>query len=143
MSASVVTCSNEQIQPLLTQLRDRTLKPKQVRTLISQVTQLIAQEAIVAPTPGEKIAVIVILRSGMQMAEPFVDGLPDDTETVIYHLGLFRDRASLQPVEYYNKLPAKDPKIKHAYVLDPLLATGGTITAAINILKYVHTPLFG
>lgn len=137
MSASVTTCSNELIQTILTQLRDTSLKPKQVRDLISQSTQLIAREAIIPPSSEEKIAIVVILRSGMQMTEPFVNELPTDTETVIYHLGLFRDKASLQPVEYYNKLPQKDPRIKHAYVLDPILATGGTITAAINILKYV------
>ena len=52
----------------------------------------------------------------------------------VFHLGLYRDKVSLQPVEYYNKLPPNDPQ-DMCLVLDPMLATGGTAIAAINILK--------
>lgn len=54
----------------------------------------------------------------------------------VYHLGLFREKGTLEPVEYYNKLPVRDQALKHAYVLDPLLATGGTAAAVISILRY-------
>ncbi|KAJ4244414.1 hypothetical protein NW762_014542 [Fusarium torreyae] len=135
MAASIATCTNDAYPALLTELRDQSLRPKQVRQLVTRLTTLVAKEAVSSHAAGEKVAVIVILRSGMQMTEAFLDELPEDADVVIYHLGLFRDKASLQPVEYYNKLPAKETSIKHAYVLDPLLATGGTITAAINILR--------
>ncbi|KAL5606779.1 hypothetical protein BROUX41_003164 [Berkeleyomyces rouxiae] len=121
--------------PLLEQLRDRSLRPSAVRSVVASMTSVLAKEAVTAPAPGEKIAIIVVLRSGLAMMEPFAAQLPEDADTVIYHLGLFREKHSLQPVEYYNKLPRKPDNIKHAYVLDPLVATGGTAQAAINILK--------
>ena len=71
------------------------------------------------------------------MADSFLAALPEDTDAVVHHLGLFREKESLRPVEYYNKLPHKGPKIRRAYILDPLVATGGTTTAAIHIMKYV------
>ncbi|EXJ90479.1 uracil phosphoribosyltransferase [Capronia coronata CBS 617.96] len=120
---------------LLEQLRDRSLRSSQVRNLVGQITQILAKSVITPPSPNEQIAIIVILRSGMAMMEPFVSQLPSDTDNVIYHLGLFREKETLQPVEYYNKLPRKSPRIKHGYVLDPLIATGGTATASIQILK--------
>ncbi|KAI9148273.1 putative uracil phosphoribosyltransferase urg2 [Paramyrothecium foliicola] len=135
MPSNVVTFSNEEFSSKLKSLRDLSLRPVEVRRLTRELTSIVAREAVTKPAADERVAVAVILRSGMQMQEPFVAELPEDTDAVIYHLGLFRDKLSLQPVEYYNKLPAKDPRIKHAYVLDPVLATGGTVTAAINILK--------
>ncbi|CAH0028239.1 unnamed protein product [Clonostachys rhizophaga] len=135
MASKIVTCSKSQFASDLESLRDRSIKPTKVRQLVSELTKSIVEDAITAPDADEKLAIIVILRSGMAMSDSFVSQLPADADVSIYHLGLFRDKTSLQPVEYYNKLPAKDPKIKHAYVLDPVLATGGTVTAAINILK--------
>jgi uracil phosphoribosyltransferase len=135
MSSNIITCSNKEFHSKLEALRDFSLRPCEVRRLISELTSIIARDAVEQSATNERIAVAVILRSGMQMQEPFVAEMPSDTDAVIYHLGLFRDKLSLQPVEYYNKLPPKDPRIKHAYVLDPVLATGGTVTAAINILK--------
>lgn len=134
-TSSIAVCSNEEFQAKLLQLRDLSLRPSEVRRLTSELTTLIARDAITKPSADERVAVVVILRSGMQMTDSFLAELPEDTDAVIYHLGLFRDKISLQPVEYYNKLPAKDPKIRHAYILDPVLATGGTVSAAINILK--------
>lgn len=85
----------------------------------------------------ETIAIIVVLRSGLAMFDGFVDNIPGDVSTTVYHMGIFRDQASLQPVEYYNKLPVKPAHIKQAYILDPLIATGGTAAAVISILKLV------
>ena len=70
------------------------------------------------------------------MADPFLAQLETDSNRVVtYHLGLFREKATLEPVEYYNKLPMRDSKIRHAFIVDPLIATGGTAAAAIGILK--------
>ncbi|KFA53814.1 hypothetical protein S40293_01645 [Stachybotrys chartarum IBT 40293] len=135
MSASITTSSNPEFKSKLDRLRDESIRPIEVRQLIGEMTQILAADAILKHGPEERVAVVAILRSGMQMVDPFVAEFPEDTDNVIYHLGLFRDKVSLQPVEYYNKLPTKDPKIRHAYVLDPVLATGGTVTAAINILR--------
>jgi uracil phosphoribosyltransferase len=69
------------------------------------------------------------------MQDSFLDQAPSELVVVVYHLGLFRDPVSLEPVEYYNKLPARDPSIEHAYIVDPLIATGGTAAAVIDILR--------
>ncbi|KAL2675772.1 hypothetical protein Neosp_011963 [[Neocosmospora] mangrovei] len=122
--------------PVLSKLRQGVKRPATVRGLVGELTKILTKDAVKeAASPDEKIAVIVILRSGLAMMEPFVDCLPEDTDMVIHHIGLFRERQTLQPVEYYNKLPLKAPNIKHAYVLDPLVATGGTAGAAISILR--------
>lgn len=124
--------------PVLSKLRQGVERPATVRALVGELTKILTKNAVKeAASPDEKIAVIVILRSGLAMMEPFVDCLPEDTDMVIHHIGLFRERQTLQPVEYYNKLPLKAPNIKRAYVLDPLVATGGTAGAAISILRSV------
>ncbi|KAI1775628.1 uracil phosphoribosyltransferase-domain-containing protein [Hypoxylon cercidicola] len=120
---------------VLAKLRDRSLRPAAVRSVVAELTSILAKDAVTPVAPGEKIAVIIILRSGLAMMDSFVAALPAETDMVIYHLGLFRERQTLQPIEYYNKLPQKDPRIKHAYVLDPLVATGGTAGASISILR--------
>jgi uracil phosphoribosyltransferase len=135
MSSKIITASNPAFAAKLDKLRDRSLKPQHVRSLCAEMTQLIAEDAISASNADEKIAIIAILRSGLVMVEPFLSKLPSQANTVVYHLGLFRERQTLQPVEYYNKLGPKTPTIRHGYILDPLLATGGTAEAAINILK--------
>jgi len=70
------------------------------------------------------------------MANAMLEALP---EASVWHLGLYRDHATLKPVTYYNKLPPK-PDMDVAIVLDPMLATGGTTIAAIDILKKAGTP---
>ncbi|KAH7127808.1 uracil phosphoribosyltransferase-domain-containing protein [Dactylonectria estremocensis] len=135
MSTNVVVSSSPEFESKLAKFRDQSLKPVEVYALASELTKLLAKDAIKTAVPGEKVAIVVVLRSGIVMSEPFTSQLPVDTDLSIYHLGLFRDPSSLQPVEYYNKLPPKSPKINHAYILDPLLATGGTASAVIGILK--------
>jgi len=127
----------------LSLLRDRSLSPSAVRLLVSQMTSIIAVEATsiqnqLSPvaTEGSKTALIVVLRSGLAMADPFLAQLEtEENRVVTYHLGLFREKKTLEPVEYYNKLPAKDERIRHAYIVDPLIATGGTAAATIAILQ--------
>ncbi|OAL55160.1 PRTase-like protein [Pyrenochaeta sp. DS3sAY3a] len=133
--ANTQILSDEKYSTLLSQLRDRTITPRKVRALVAELTTILAREAITPPAQDEQIAIIVILRSGMAMMDSFLYEVPEDAKTIVYHLGLFRDKKSLQPVEYYNKLAPKSPKISHGYILDPLLATGGTAEAAVTIAK--------
>ena len=102
-----------------------------------KLTTILAVEATSTPVQSSKVALIVVLRSGLAMSDPFLSQLSPDVNVAVYHLGLFRERETLEPVEYYNKLPLKDQRIKHAYIVDPLIATGGTAAAAIAILKSV------
>ncbi len=80
---------------------------------------------------AERVGLLPILRAGLGMAEAVLDLLPG---AQVWHLGLYRDHETLQPVTYYNKLPPV-PTIDRAVVLDPMLASGGSAIAAINILK--------
>lgn len=136
-AAIVTTCSDAAFSAKLHKLRDESLNPADVRALVHDLTLIIAKDAIAAPSPDEQVATFVILRSGLAMSDAFVSQLPKASSRVIYHLGLFRERETLQPIEYYNKLGSKDPRIKRAYVLDPVIATGGTAIAVINILRCV------
>jgi uracil phosphoribosyltransferase len=107
--------------------RDLPLAPVQVQTPLTETTcQRIAA----------RVGFIPVLRAGLGMAEAMLEALP---EASVWHLGLYRDHATLKPVTYYNKLPAK-PEMDVAIVLDPMLATGGSAIAAIDILKKAGTP---
>ncbi|PYH92163.1 phosphoribosyl transferase [Aspergillus ellipticus CBS 707.79] len=120
---------------LLEKLRDRSLKPSAVRSLVRDITASLTQSLQLDGPSTETIAVIVVLRSGLSMFDGFMDNLPEQVSTAVYHMGIFRDQESLQPVEYYNKLPVKPAHIKQAYILDPLIATGGTAAAVVSILQ--------
>ncbi|KAF7559199.1 hypothetical protein G7046_g4966 [Stylonectria norvegica] len=136
MAQPTILVDDRAISSSLTKLRDLSLKPSAVRRAVAEMTTLVSKHVTKASNlAGEKVAVIVVLRSGLAMMEPFLDTISDDADVVVYHLGLFREKQTLSPVEYYNKLPPKDPKITHAFILDPLVATGGTAEAAINILR--------
>lgn len=132
----------------LSRLRDKNTKSKKFRELIREISALLTYEATldlaVAPrnieTPlaetvgadlKEPIGLIPILRSGLGMVEG-VWGLMPNAE--VWHIGLYRDERTLQPIEYYNKLPL-EPTVSVCLVLDPMLATGGSAVATVDILK--------
>jgi uracil phosphoribosyltransferase len=132
----------------LTKLRDRKTEPKKFRELIREIAALLAYEAtndlLVAPieieTPLEpiegaslqqKIGLVPILRAGLGMVDG-IWGLMPSAE--VWHIGLFRDEETLKPVEYYNKLPI-EPTVSVCLILDPMLATGGSAIATVDILK--------
>lgn len=132
----------------LTRLRDKTTDPKKFRELVREISGLLAYEATadllleprsvttpLAQTNGwelkEQIGLIPILRSGLGMVEG-IWGLMPTAE--VWHIGLYRDERTLKPVEYYNKLPVQ-PTVAVCLVLDPMLATGGSAVATIDILK--------
>ncbi|XP_031256984.1 uracil phosphoribosyltransferase [Pistacia vera] len=82
--------------------------------------------------PREPVAVVPILRAGLALAEHATSILP---ATKTFHLGISRDEETLQPTIYLNKLPEKFPEGSRVFVVDPMLATGGTIVASVNLLK--------
>jgi uracil phosphoribosyltransferase len=85
---------------------------------------------------ADRVGFVPVLRAGLGMADAMLESLP---EAAVWHLGLYRDHTTLKPVTYYNKVPPK-PDMDVAIVLDPMLATGGSAIAAIDILKKAGTP---
>jgi uracil phosphoribosyltransferase len=128
--------TNPFVQSKLDHLRDRKLGSVAVRSTTAEIARILAVEATQGEVPQRKIGLIVVLRSGLAMSDAFLAQLAPDADVVVYHIGMFRERVSLQPVEYYNKLPNNNPEnIKRVYVVDPLIATGGTAGAVIEILR--------
>jgi uracil phosphoribosyltransferase len=132
----------------LTRLRDRATPPPEFRALVRQIATLLLYEATsdlelrrdVVQTPlapatgwriGQKIGLIPVLRAGIGMVDAALELIP---EAEVWHIGLFRDERTLRPIEYYNKLPAA-ATVQVCLVLDPMLATGGSATATVDILK--------
>jgi uracil phosphoribosyltransferase len=132
----------------LTLLRDVGTEPKKFRELIRELAMLLCYEAtsdlklnpITVESPmgeaegyilAEKIGLIPILRAGLGMVEGIWEMMPGSE---VWHIGLYRDEETLQPVSYYNKLPT-DPTVQVCLVLDPMLATGGSAVATVDILK--------
>ena len=132
----------------LSLLRDSATNPKLFRELVREISWLLGYEALadarVAPvavaTPMEetegarladRIGLVPILRAGLGMVDAMLELMPT---AEVWHLGLFRDERTLRPVEYYNKLP-DSATVDLCLILDPMLATGGSATAAIEVLK--------
>jgi uracil phosphoribosyltransferase len=132
----------------LSRLRDKNTEPKKFRELVREIAGLLAYEAtlhlqttsIEIETPlekmkarelKEKIGLVPILRAGLGMVEGIWELMPS---AEVWHIGLYRDEQTLQPVEYYNKLPI-EPRVSLCLILDPMLATGGSATATAEILK--------
>ena len=103
--------------------RDLPLEPVEIETPISRMTA--------RQLAGKKMAVVPILRAGLGMVEGMLAMIP---AAKVGHIGLYRDPATLEPVEYYCKLPS-DIASREVFVTDPMLATGGSATAAITMLK--------
>ncbi|MCJ7533221.1 MAG: uracil phosphoribosyltransferase [Anaerolineales bacterium] len=132
----------------MTRLRDKDTEPKKFRELLREIAALLFYEATLdltttpcqvetplATTMGaelkEKIGLVPILRAGLGMVEG-IWGLIPSAE--VWHIGLYRDKKTLQPVQYYNKLPV-EPTVSVCLILDPMLATGGSAVATVDILK--------
>ena len=139
------------IQHKLSILRDKETSVKEFRELISEIAMLMCYEAtrdlpleeIDVETPvavahckriaGKKLAIVPILRAGLGMVDGMVSMIPN---VKVGHIGLFRDPDTLKPVKYYFKMPP-DITERDVIVVDPMLATGGSASAAINFLKDV------
>lgn len=145
----LVICDHPLIQHKLTLIRDKKTTTKDFRELVDEVATLMAYEitrelplqTVTVETPvveteskmiaGRMLGLIPILRAGLGMVEGVVKLIPG---AKIGHVGLFRDPKTLQPVEYYTKLPT-DVTERQLIVIDPMLATGGSAIAAIDVLK--------
>lgn len=147
--AKLVVCDHPLIQHKLTFIRDMRTNTKDFRELVDEVATLMAYEitrdipleSIKVQTPvaeaesrvisGRMLGLIPILRAGLGMLDGVLKLLP---AAKVGHVGLFRDPQTLQPVEYYVKLPT-DVQERELIVIDPMLATGGSAIAAIDALK--------
>ena len=148
---SVTVVSHPLAEHLLASLRDRSTPPPVFRTLAKRLALALALEAIrdiptdevTVETPLEQttgrvlgdLVAVPILRAGLGMLEAVTELFP---EVAVGYIGLERDEASLQPQSYYRKLPPVDGQ--HVLVLDPMLATGGSGSAACSAVKAAGTP---
>ncbi|QKX56851.1 uncharacterized protein TRUGW13939_03958 [Talaromyces rugulosus] len=137
LPANARVSTNSFLQSKLNHLRDRSLGSSAVRATTAEIARILAVEATQNDTalPQGKVGLIVVLRSGLAMSDAFLSQFAPDTDVAVYHIGMFREKSSLQPVEYYNKLPNNNTEIKRVYVVDPLIATGGTASAVIEALR--------
>lgn len=137
------------VQHKLSLLRDRHTDVRDFRELAQEISMLMAFEAmrdltlepVAIETPvakveaqrlsGKKLALVAILRAGLVMVDGILRLVP---AARVGHIGLYRNPETLEPVEYYNKLPS-DIAERDVFLLDPMLATGGSAAAAITILK--------
>lgn len=146
--SNVIASQHPLVAHKLTKLRDKDTKPKKFRELVREIAALLSYEAtsdlLIHPkevetplmtTQGkelvEKIGLVPILRAGLGMVEGIWELMPS---AEVWHIGLYRDERTLQPVEYYNKLPV-EPTVSVCLVLDPMLATGGSAVATVDVLK--------
>ena len=147
--ANVHVLDHPLIQHKLAILRNKDTSVKEFRELVNEISGLMCYEAtrnlptveVDVETPlmtakcrmlaGKKLAIVPILRAGLGMVDAMVDLIPS---AKIGHIGLYRDPETHKPVEYYCKLP-EDVENRQVFVVDPMLATGGSAVAAIDFLK--------
>jgi uracil phosphoribosyltransferase len=140
--------SHPLVRHKLSKLRDKNTEPLKFRQLVHELATLLAYEASqdlqlvemsvdtpMGSAPGGKLAesvgLVPILRAGLGMVEGVWDLIPG---AEVWHIGIYRDEKTLRPVEYYNKLPV-EPRVQMCFILDPMLATGGSAVATVSILK--------
>lgn len=145
---NVFESSHPLVKHKLTRMRDKNTKPKKFRELVRELGALLTYEATMdletttvsvetplTTTQGEdlkdKIGLVPILRSGLGMVEGVWELMPS---AEVWHIGLYRDERTLKPVAYYNRLPVA-PTVSVCLILDPMLATGGSAVATVDILK--------
>ena len=149
MQDNVFVFDHPLIQHKVSLLRDENTSTKEFRELVSEIAMLMAYEVtrdlpmkeVKIKTPvaeanvkmlaGKQIAIVPILRAGLGMVDGMVELIPN---VRVGHIGLYRDPVTVEPVEYYCKLP-DDIAEREVILLDPMLATGGSASAAITFLK--------
>lgn len=147
--AKVFEMTHPLIQHKITLIRDKNTGAKEFRELAREISMLMAYEVtrefpleeIEVQTPicttkskvisGKKVGIVPILRAGLGMVDGFLDLIPT---AKVGHVGLYRDPETLEPVEYYCKMPT-DVAQRELIVVDPMLATGGSAIAAIQFIK--------
>ena len=149
MTGKVIVMEHPLIAHKITYIRQETVGTTEFREMIGEIAQLMCYEAtrdlelqdVRIKTPitemtgkelaGKKLAIVPILRAGVGMVDGMLSLIP---AAKVGHIGLYRDPETLEPVEYYCKLPA-DCSERQVFVVDPMLATGGSSAAAIRMLK--------
>jgi len=147
--ANLTVLDHPLIQHKLSILRDRETSTRDFKQLVSEIAVLMAYEAtqdlatepVEIETPlermtgrqvsGKKLTLVPILRAGLGMVEGIAQLIPSAR---VGHIGLYRDHDTLKPVDYYFKIPAAEVE-RDFYLLDPMLATGGSAVAAVGALK--------
>ncbi|HNX46731.1 MAG: uracil phosphoribosyltransferase [Anaerolineaceae bacterium] len=146
---NVYPSSHPLVSTKLTLLRDVSTEPKKFRELVREIAAMLAYEAtldlatrpIEVQTPlaiakghslMERVGLVPILRAGLGMVEGVWELMPS---AEVWHIGLYRDERTLKPVAYYNRLPV-EPTVSVCLILDPMLATGGSAVATVDILKH-------
>ena len=148
MSNNVIVMDHPLIQHKLTMIRQKDCGTKVFREVVNEISMLMAYEVsrdlpleeVEIETPlmkttqktlsGKKVAIVPILRAGLGMVDGILQLIP---AAKVGHVGMYRDHDTLQPVEYFVKLPS-DISERHLFVVDPMLATGGSAVAAIDAL---------
>jgi len=148
-NANVTIVAHPLVQHKLTILRDRATSTRDFKQLVNEIAMLMAYEATkdlpTEPVPietpleptigrqvaGKKLTLVPILRAGLGMVEGIAQLIPSAR---VGHIGLYRDHETLQPVDYYFKIPG-DELERDFFILDPMLATGGSAVAAVSALK--------
>ena len=144
----IIESQHPLVKHKVTRLRDKDIDSKKFRELVREISALLAYEATLdlklqskevetplAKTTGselkQRIGLVPILRAGLGMVEGIWELMPS---AEVWHIGLYRDERTLLPVEYYNKLPI-EPTVSVCMILDPMLATGGSAVATVDVLK--------
>ena len=148
---NVVVIDHPLVQPKLTLMRDKNTGTKDFRMLLNELSTLMAYEVtrdlpmeeVDIETPvasmrarvlaGRKLGIVPILRAGLGMVDGMVTMMPN---VKVGHIGLFRDPQTLEPVKYYFKMPP-DIAERDVIIVDPMLATGGSASAAVQFMKEV------
>ena len=148
-AGNLVVSQHPLVQHTMTILRDRITPTKLFKELVEEIAMLMAYEAtsdlplerVTVETPleqaagwrvsGKKLTLVPVLRAGLGMVEGVLRLVPSAR---VGHIGLYRDHATLEPVDYYFKVPG-EARERHFFVLDPMLATGGSAAAAVTSLK--------
>jgi len=148
ISARLHVSPHPLVREKLTRLRDERTTPAEFRRLVHEIATLVLYEATAdlgladqeVRTPlaswtgarlKEKVGLVPVLRAGIGMVESALLLMP---EAQVWHIGLFRDERTLRPIEYYNK-PPSEATVQVCLVLDPMLATGGSAAATIDVLQ--------
>ena len=148
--SNLTVLSHPLIQHKLTILRDRRTTTRDFKQLVNEIATLMAYEVtkdlptepVTIETPletmegrqvsGKKLTLVPILRAGLGMVEGIAQLIPSAR---VGHIGLYRDHDTLKPVDYYFKIPADEIE-RDFFILDPMLATGGSAVAAVDALKH-------
>lgn len=149
MTGKTMVMDHPLIAHKISYIRQENVGTKEFREVIGEIAQLMCYEAtrdlkteeVTIKTPlaemkgrvlsGKKLAIIPILRAGLGMVDGMLSLIP---AAKVGHIGLYRDPETLEPVEYYCKLP-EDCEEREVFVVDPMLATGGSSSAALRMLK--------